>query len=1191
MKLKFLNQTTNTLQWSRPAINLLAIFVTILQVSGCSLFTVKSKARLPGTTDCPASSTSLQCLAKKKTISSENFSVTSLDQVVRSADTMTIDLKLPEMLSGETYETFLSFASDGETFGTESKVTVSGTTVSWTAPTNTSTAKGKVKIRLKTSLGREASAISKSINVINQYTRLAGRPSLTFYSNPGKGSKFFATAIHGMTDDGTYLYLGDWRMIWRVKLTTNVAERLVGVPGSGGSVDGSRSTARLSRPFDMKILGGVLYFIDDVDCVLRSVIINESSADFGKVTTVAGTSGSCTHTDAVGASAGFKNPYSMTTDGTDLFIVDAGSYTVRRVEVSNFNVTTIAGIPNTADSATATADATTVGSLAKFALPLSLVYANGYLYVYDSTTAVIRKISTTDGFYTTSPFFGVTNFLGSNDGGSTVGKLPTGGKIATDGTKIYFSTTYNESIRAITISTATSTTLAGQIGKAGYSNGAGLFQASFGLITSMHAVGNRLFVADRHNSSIREVNTITGDVSTPLGSASNESFISKGSPVNDAATLQLSRGITSADGNKIYVSDHHNMVIRMIDVAANTVTTIAGSPGIAGYTNGFGASAKFSRPFGMVVVGNFLYVADGDNNVIRKVDLTTYQVSTFAGAADGSSGSTDNADPTVVRFYAPYGITTDGTYLYVADTSNNRIRKVTIATGETTTLAGSGANGSADLIGIAATFRSPRAITITPSGTDLYIGDTTNQLIRKIVIATGQVTTVAGLATAAGDAISTTPDDGTSARFNQPYAVLADADYVYIADTNNSKIKKMSIATTKVSLLAGGSAYSTQSSSQSKGDNASILAVNGLAFSSPSGGAEKELFASSHGVPFVFRVGVTTGQVNIAAGNIVSHHLDHRGSTDGLAKSQTKSFQSVAMANGYLYSMDPFAFCLYRMKPDGSDITIVAGKHGDSGSVDGVGTSARLGQSFGMVSDGTYLYWTENDNATVRRFTISDSTVTTIAGTAAVRGNTDATGSSASFKRPGRLSLANKKLYIADETSHLIRTVSIDTSDYGKVTTLAGTADTLGSTDGAALTATFYKPTCTYATTTEVYVCDYTNNRIRKIDLATNVVSTVIGNSNPGRFLEGTGTSAEIIQPVAMTTDGKYYYVITETGQVGRINPSDNSLKLFAGDTMYSADSDLSLSIKDSIPQFKDILFDATYGFFVTTAAGFGIIK
>ena len=205
------------------------------------------------------------------------------------------------------------------------------------------------------------------------------------------------------------------------------------------------------------------------------------------------------------------------------------------------------------------------------------------------------------------------------------------------------------------------------------------------------------------------------------------------------------------------------------------VTTLAGSS--EGDADGIGTSAQFFYPRGITTDGTNLYVADFNNNIIRKIVISTGEVTTLAGSSQGYADGIG----TSAQFFLPSGITTDGTNLYVADSDNNRIRKIVISTGEVTTLAGS-SYGYADGIGSSAQFYYPDGI--TTDGTNLYIADTVNNRIRKIIIATREVTTLAGSSEGYANGI------GTSAQFAWPNGITTDGTNLYVADNNKIRCIK-----------------------------------------------------------------------------------------------------------------------------------------------------------------------------------------------------------------------------------------------------------------------------------------------------------------------------------------------------------------------------------------------------------------
>lgn len=324
----------------------------------------------------------------------------------------------------------------------------------------------------------------------------------------------------------------------------------------------------------------------------------------------------------------------------------------------------------------------------------------------------------------------------------------------------------------------TVSTVAGS-GTEGAAEGTGAsasFNSPFGVATD----GVNLFVADRANHKIRKVVIATGEVSTLAGSGVAGADEGTGA----AATFNSPLGVAT-DGTNLYVADRDNHKIRKIVIATGEVSTLAGS-GASGSDEGTGAAASFRSPSGVVVDGANLYVADAANSKIRKIVLATGEVSTLAG-----SGSVSVVDGTGVAagFAYPVGLATDGTHLYVADLLADNIRKIVIATGEVTTLAGSGTTGSQDGTGIAATFYQPSGL--ATDGRNLYVADAGNRKIRRVVLASGVVTTLAG-----SGGYGSTDDVGQKATFQSPSGIVVagaspDGVNLFVTDTGGDKIRKV----------------------------------------------------------------------------------------------------------------------------------------------------------------------------------------------------------------------------------------------------------------------------------------------------------------------------------------------------------------------------------------------------------------
>jgi len=327
----------------------------------------------------------------------------------------------------------------------------------------------------------------------------------------------------------------------------------------------------------------------------------------------------------------------------------------------------------------------------------------------------------------------------------------------------------------------TVTTIAGSAGTSGTTDATGTaatFTTPNGIVVSTDKT--TLYVTDASSNTIRRIQLSTGAVTTLAGSAGVSGSTDA---IGTAATFNTPHDIAT-DGASLYVTDVLNNTIRKIDISSGTVSTLAGKAGVAGTADGQGTAATFNGPLGIACDGTSLYVTDSNSNTIRMIDIATRTVTTLAGTP-GAAGSANGTGATAT-FNLPAGIATDGTNLYVADFNNNMIRTIAIASKAVTTLAGSTSHyGSADGTGANASFYSP--IGVATDGANLYVTDKANNIVRKIVISSGTVTTVAGSPRTAGSS------DGVAAgaTFNFPVGIATDGTNLYIADAWNSTIRKI----------------------------------------------------------------------------------------------------------------------------------------------------------------------------------------------------------------------------------------------------------------------------------------------------------------------------------------------------------------------------------------------------------------
>ena len=513
------------------------------------------------------------------------------------------------------------------------------------------------------------------------------------------------------------------------------------------------------------------------------------------------------------------------------------------------------------------------------------------------------------------------------------------------------------------------------------------------------------------------------------------------------ALFNVPTSIAVNSSGTLYVTDSQNYVIRRI-TPAGVVITFAGNAGSFGSTNGMGSAARFGAPQGAAIdsVGN-VYVADTFNHTIRMITPGGV-VTTLAGLA----GNFGNADGTgsAARFNSPRGVAVDsaGT-VYVADTGNSRIRKIT-AGGVVTTLAGS-IPGAVDGTGPAARFNQPRGIAVDGTG-NLYVADTGNHTIRKIT-AGAVVTTLAGAGT-----VGSNDGTGSAAQFSSPQGVAVDsAGTLYVADTNNNMIRQVTAA----------------------------AVVTKLAGSGAPGGFD------GTGVSARFN-----GPVGVAVDSA-----------------------------GVVYVADTVSDTIRKIT-SGGVVTTLAGFIGSLGAVDGAGSAARFAYPFGVATDTSgNIYVADRSNHTVRKVS-PEGHVTTFAGLANTPGTTDGTGSAARFNSPQGVAVDGAgTVYIADTLNHTIRTISPG----GVVTTLAGLAGAGGNTDGTGSAARFRQPRgLAVDTTGAVYVADSSNFTIRKIAPG-GVVTTFAGLAGFFGTTNGTGSAARFDQPRGVAVDSAGTVYVADT--------------------------------------------------------------
>jgi len=601
------------------------------------------------------------------------------------------------------------------------------------------------------------------------------------------------------------------------------------------------------------------------------------------------------------------------------------------------------------------------------------------------------------------------------------------------------------------------------------------------------------YVADTVNSTIRKI-TPAGVVTTFAGLAG-----STGSANGTGSAARFNGPVAVAIDNigNIFVADTNNSTIRKI-TPARVVSTFAGLAGNDGSANGTGSTARFSFPSALAVdSANNIYVADTSNSTIRKITPARV-VSTFAGLA-GSPGSA-NGTGSAARFNFPSGVIVDraGTgNIYVGDTSNFTIRQITPA-GVVTTLAGSpGMRGGTNGTGSAARFELPEGMAVDSAG-NIYVADTDASTIRKITPG-GVVSTFAGSFAKAG------PQNGTggAARFNLPTDVAVDSsNNVYVADSNNCTIRKITPAAVVTTLAGLASAGHTNGT----GSAARFDFPQGVAVDSTG----KIYVADS--VESAIRKITPSAVVSTFAGLPgTSGYVDATGTA---ARFAFPRWLTVGPLNN-VYVGDTFNFVVRKITPSAAVSSVVTNPANGAGEVRGV-----------AVDNSGNIYTADLPHHTIRKIT-PDGTATIFAGLNDTPGSANGTGSVARFSFPTGLAVDGAgNVYVADNGNNTIRKIT----PAAKVTTFAGSAGLLGSADGTGTAARFYGPFGVAVDHSgNVFVTDTGNNTIRKITPA-RVVTTLGGLALSPGTSDGAGINARFNSPRGMAVDSTGNIYVGDTG-------------------------------------------------------------
>jgi trimeric autotransporter adhesin len=709
----------------------------------------------------------------------------------------------------------------------------------------------------------------------------------------------------------------------------------------------------------------------------------------------------------------------------------------------------------------------------------------GGFYVASYTQHKVYSVAA-DGMVNLIAGSGVAGYSG--DGGfASMAQLNSPRGVAVDNAgDLYIADSGNNRIRKVTAAGMIST-VAGN-GSAGYSGDGGpanVAQLNLPAGVAVDTAGN-LYIAEIFNYCIRKVTT-AGVISTVAGNGTY-GFGGDGGPATSAQLSQLSGVAVDTAGN-LYIADSGNHRIRKV-TAAGVISTVAGT-GTSGYSGdgGLAATAQLNYPDSVAVdTAGILYIGDNNNYRVRKVTAAGV-ISTVAGnGAYGYSG--DGGPATTAQLSQLSGVAVDTAgNLYITDYQNNRIRKVTAA-GVISTVGGNGTKGFSGDGGpaFAAMLNYPEGMAVDTAGS-LYIADTNNNRIRKVTAA-GEISTIAGNGNwgYSGDG-----GPATIAWLNSPTGLAVDtAGNLYIADYANHRIRKVTVGGI-ISTVAGNG------SPGFSGDGGSATAAQLNCPNAVAVDAAGNLYIADRGNRRVRKVTVA-GMISTVAGNGSSGYSGDGGPA---TSAQLTYPAGVAVdAAGNFYIADSENHRIRRVTTAGVISTVVGngipGFSGDGGSA----TSAQLNNPIGVVVDAAgNMYFADFGNYRARKVTAA-GVISTVAGTGALGYSGDG-GPAIAAQLPYTYGVAIDNvgnLYISGLSNHRIRKV-----------TDVNFADTKAQISNPAQGSVLASSTVMFSWTAGTGGTQYHLS-----------IGTMAGGTNLYNTNQGTGRSATVS---GLPTDGSTLYV------------------------------------------------------------------
>jgi hypothetical protein len=648
-----------------------------------------------------------------------------------------------------------------------------------------------------------------------------------------------------------------------------------------------------------------------------------------------------------------------------------------------------------------------------------------------------------------------------------------------------------------------------------------------------------IYISDTENNVVRKVAAGTGIITTVAGTGV-AGYSGDNGPATKAQLSQPYSLALDAAGN-LFIGDYRNKVIRKIAAATGTITTYAGSATATTLGDGGPAtSAQLTSPSGLALdaAGN-LYISDYLR--VRQVAAGTGTIRTFAGTGNfGYAG--DKGPATSATFGEVNGLAVDSLGdLFIADTGNNVIREVTAKTGVITTVAGSvstttfGGDGG---LATSAALYTPYSVAVDSAG-DLFIADTGNGAVREVTGSNGIINTIAGHPPSYCTSLSGDGGPATAAGICAPFAVTLDsAGNVYITDYSRNRVREVTVSAPPPTKATAAPTFDAKAGTYADSQQVSITdATPGAAIYITMNGT----VPSTAGAGYLGTVNVT-GSVTL---------------------------QAVAVAPGYLPSA-PISSAYTITTPPTAIMSTVAGNgvNGASG-IGGAATAGSLGSLSGVALDSTgNLYIADNSSNVVWKVASGTGTLTVAAGQVGVygfgNGGNGVPATSTALSGPSHVAVDSAgNLYIADSRDNVVREVSAQT---GIISIFAGSGNysaNLGD-GGPATAATLASPQgLSFDSAGNLFIADSGHARIRKVSANNGTITTVAGGGTSGLLGDGGPATAATLSyavDVAVDSKGTIYIADANTGRVRMVNPASGIITTVAGNGILGSSGDGGLA-------------------------------